>query len=184
LLEDAHRLFQPLIDDHGHPDASQGPHLLTQARDALSEITPMTHVHHALSQFEDMPPQERLTLAASRAMHSARLGLLKFSLRREFQPSIIDKVSEGENPLQFHQELTQAKARLLGSMMEKVMGSPTKEMMLAHIKEAERDHDALWRTTWKRPHGGQTAELLKNMRSKVERFQQGTGLDSPTGLGS
>lgn len=107
------------------------------------------------------------------------------SLQRTFLKQINNKASEGKNPLQLHQGLRQAKANLLGSVMRKVMRSSIKELMLAHITGAERDHDTLWRTTWNRPHGGETADLLKNMRSEVERFQewgcssQGTSVANP-----
>jgi hypothetical protein len=103
-------------------------------------------------------------------MHSAQLGLLKMSLNRSFGKLVTEKAQQGENPLQIHQGLTQAKATLLADMMEKVMGSRTKPLMLAHITEAEREHDTLWRETWKRPDGGETAKLLTDMRSAVERF--------------
>ena len=185
LLEQVTEHFQTLLERHGHTGAEHGHHLLMQARDALNEFTQVAHTHNALSDFEDMPPQQRLTLAASRGMHSAQLGLLKMSLQRTFLKQINNKASEGKNPLQLHQGLRQAKANLLGSVMRKVMRSSTKELMLAHITGAERDHDALWRTTWNRPHGGETADLLKNMRAEVERFQewgcssQGTSVANP-----
>ena len=102
LLEEVTQHFQTLIDRRGHPGAEHGHHLLTQARDALNEFNQVTCAHNVPKDFEDMPPQERLTLAASRAMHSAQLGLLKMSLRREFLKPINEKVAESRNLLQIH----------------------------------------------------------------------------------
>jgi hypothetical protein len=170
LVDELTHHFQILIERHGHPGAEHGHGLLTQVNNALGEFAQMAIARDALSTFEDMPPKERLAQASNRAMHSAQLGLLKMSLNRSFGKLVTEKAQQGENPLQIHQGLTQAKATLQADMMEKVMGSRTKPFMLAHITEAEREHDTLWRDTWKRPDGGETAKLLTNMRSAVERF--------------
>lgn len=147
------------LEQHGsdrHQDA------LTQATGALRAVTRLI----------DMPPRDRMIDAAKKAMAAAQFGVLKLSLVQSFSERVAERVAlAGENRWQINPELTHAKAGLLADTMEKVLGSAKKEEMLTHLTEAEHKHDEILREK-NFAGGGQTADLLKDMRAAVERFSQ------------
>ncbi len=128
-----------------------------------------------LAHLTDMPPQQRLAQAATQAIHTVQFVTLKQSLKKTFDDAINkDMVGEAAdqtlNWVHPHPGLKQEKADLMVETLKRVMGSHTTKDMLDHLTEAEQKHgDILLRRN--HPHGGQTAEMLKDLRSAIERFQ-------------
>lgn len=156
LAHQVHKLEEQLVQ-HGtdlHQDA------LTQATGALRAVTRLI----------DMPPRDRMIDAAKKAMKAAQFGMLKLSLVQSFSGRVAERVAlAGENRWQINPELTHAKAGLLADTMEKVLVSAKKEDMGAHLAEAEHKHEEILRGK----HfagGGQTADLLKDLRFALERL--------------
>jgi len=156
LANQVHKLEAQLVQHESdrHKDA------LTQATGALRAVTRLI----------DMPPRDRMIDAAKKAMEAAQFGVLKLSLVQSFSGRVTERVAlAGENRWQINPELTHAKASLLEDTMEKVLGSTKKEDMVAHLTEAEHKHEEVLRGKHF-ASGGQTADLLKDLRLALEKF--------------
>lgn len=158
-------------------------HLVQHGSDRHQDaLTQATGALRAVTRLIDMPPRDRMIDAAKKAMAAAQFGVLKLSLVQSFSGRVAERVAlAGENRWQINPELTHAKASLLADTMEKMLGSANKEEMLTHLAEAEHKHDEILREK-NFAGGGQTADLLKDMRSALERFFL-AGRLSLTGLG-
>ena len=172
-----HRTIGPVIVDLLHQiehlSMLHGSHGTGLHQEALAQTT---NTLHAVAHLTDMPPQQRLAQAATQAIHTVQFVALKQSLKRTFDDAInrdmVGKAADQTlNWVHPHPGLKQEKADLMVETLKKVMGSHTTKDMLDHLTEAEQKHrDILLRRD--HPHGGgQTAEMLKDLRSAIERFQ-------------
>ncbi len=164
LMENFQQHIEHLTGLHGSHGTERHQQALAQAHNTL----------RALANLADMPPQQRLAQAATQAIQTVQFGVLKLSLIKSFSDPITkDRVGEAaDQALDLahpHPGLTHEKTELLVDTWKKVIGSHTTKEMLEHLTEAEQKHDEIWSERG-RPHGGQTAELLKDLRSAIERF--------------
>ena len=167
-----HRTLHTLmahIDEH-----LKGLHASHGTERLLEALAQANNTLRALANLADMPPQQRLAQAATQAVQTAQFGVLKLSLIKSFNDPITrDRVGEAINQAQDlahpHPGLAHEKTEVLLETWKKVIGSHSTQEMLGHLAEAEQKHDDIWRER-NRPHGGQTAELLKDLRSAIERF--------------
>lgn len=160
LLARGAELAAGLLEQHTHEGTGRHQRAITQANEAL----------RTLAHLADMPPRDRMALAASRALEAAQFGVLKLSLLQSFSTPIAGKILDGENRWQINQPLTQKKAHLLANTLEAVLGSPSQEHMLASLADAERKHGEILREARQPVSSGETAELLKSLRLAVERY--------------
>jgi hypothetical protein len=125
---------------------------------------------HGAELLPQTPPRERLAEAAGRALEAVQVGVLKVSLLSSFDAVIVGRAATADDVVPWHRELRQAKDELVDRTLEQLMACSDRSGMLACVAQAQRDHEALWRDTWKRPNGGRTAEVLQDLHTAVERF--------------
>lgn len=139
---------------------------LTQA--ALERLA----IGHTADASLDEPPRDRLQARLAHVADGVRLSEFKAALVTTFREDIkaLDKRADSLcNPVA---GLTGAKAELLDILVEDLAASPDARQMLAHLDQAIKDHDALWRGSWQARDGGSTAVLLADMRAAVQRYAQ------------
>lgn len=125
---------------------------------------------HGAELLPQTAPRERLAGAAERALEAVQVSVLKMSLLGSFDAVIVERAATAGDVVPWHRDLRKAKDELVDRTLEQLMASSDRNAMLACVEQAQRDHEALWRDTWKRPNGGRTAEVLQDLHAAVERF--------------
>jgi hypothetical protein len=125
---------------------------------------------HGAALLPETAPRERLAAAAGQALEAVQVSVLKLSLLSSFDAVIVERAATADDVVPWHRDLRQAKDELVDRTLEQLMACSDRCAMLACVAQAQRDHEALWRDTWKRPNGGRTAEVLQDLHTAVERF--------------
>lgn len=116
-----------------------------------------------------VPPRERLLQAGLEADHDLKLNDLKVSIARSVRHAISVEYERSKRWYNPTPALTLAKMRLLEQVEDRIVLASTPEAVRAIVRDAQREHDALWHDH-RAANGGTTARSLALWLEAVDRF--------------